>query len=90
MLSHREAWVGKLFLKHGHNYINELNWAEFQNTCWGLYRAKCDPYGAIPPHPLQKKAKMGFDGQKMEEITKRRYSYTNSQLNKLLKLGVAM
>ena len=50
-----------------------VNWAEFQNTCGGLYRVKCIPYAWAHPTPTPtEKAEMGFDGQSIEEIAKRR------------------
>ena len=53
--------------------LTTVNWAEFQNNA----AAVCTEQSAFlmgPSHPTpyKKKAMMGFDGQKMEEITKRR------------------
>ena len=52
--------------------LTTVNWAEFQNNIAGV----CTEQSAFfmdPPHPTPyKKAEMGFDGQRIEEITKTR------------------
>ena len=53
--------------------LTTVNWAEFQNNIAGVCtKQSAFLMGPSHPTPYKKKAKMGFDGQKMEEITKRR------------------